>query len=145
MYTSLRPAASPSRPAGASMAISPSRYTSDTHWTSATETRKVCSIAGNVIVTMLASNWPMNAPKQTTLTATHGARRLSRMTAGLACSCRILLLENILGPDYQVLLLANIFAAAISGFKTPDMPSAVLALAFWTRQTHGRGSGPQPS
>jgi len=28
---------------------------------------------------------------------------------------------------------------------TPDMPSAVLALAFLTRQTHGGGSGPRPS
>jgi hypothetical protein len=48
-------------------------------------------MAGNVIVTMLASSWPMNAPKQTTLTASQGAQRLSRMTAGLACSYKILL------------------------------------------------------
>jgi hypothetical protein len=77
----------------------------------------VCSIAGNVIVTMLASSWPMNAPKQTTLTASHGARRLSRMTAGLACSCRILLLTNILTSGYQVLLLTNIFATEIPGSR----------------------------
>jgi len=64
---------------------------SDTHWTAATGTLKSRSMAGNVIVTMLASSWPMNAPKQTTLTASHGARRLFRMTEGLACSCKILL------------------------------------------------------
>jgi hypothetical protein len=48
-------------------------------------------MAGNVIVTMLASSWPMNAPKQITPTASHGARRLSRTTAGLGCSRKILL------------------------------------------------------
>jgi len=36
-----------------------------------------------VIVTMLASNWPVNALKQTTLTASHGARGFSLMTVGL--------------------------------------------------------------
>jgi hypothetical protein len=64
---------------------------SETHWTAATGTPKSCSMAGKVIVTMLASSCPMNAPKHTTLTASHGARRLSRMTAGRACSCKILL------------------------------------------------------
>ena len=46
---------------------------------------------GNVIATMLASSWPMNAPKQTTLTASHGARGFSLITAGLGGSCKILL------------------------------------------------------
>ena len=57
----------------------------------ATGAANSCSMAGNVIVTMLASSWPMNAPKQTTLTASHGARRLSRTRAGRACSRKILL------------------------------------------------------
>ena len=48
-----------------------------------------------IFVTMLASSWPMNAPKQTTLMASHGAPRLSRTTAGRGCSRKILLLANI--------------------------------------------------
>jgi len=48
-------------------------------------------MAGNVIATMLASSWPMNAPKQTTLTASHGARGFSLMTVGLGGSRKILL------------------------------------------------------
>jgi hypothetical protein len=46
---------------------------------------------GNVIATMLASSWPMNAPKQTTLTASHGARGFSLMTVGLGGSRKMLL------------------------------------------------------
>jgi len=38
-----------------------------------------------------ASNRPMNAPKQTTLTASHGAREFSLMTVGLGGSRKILL------------------------------------------------------
>ena len=48
-------------------------------------------MAGNVIATMLASSWPMNAPKQTTVTASHGARGFSLMTVGLGgsrCFCK---------------------------------------------------------
>jgi len=48
-------------------------------------------MAGNVIVTMLASSWPMKAPKHTTPTASHGARGLSRTAAGRGSSCKILL------------------------------------------------------
>ena len=48
-------------------------------------------MAGKVIVTMLASSWPMNAPKQTTPTASQGARRLSRTATGRAGSRKILL------------------------------------------------------
>jgi len=48
-------------------------------------------MAGNVIATMLASSWPMNAPKQTTLTASHGAQEFSLMTVGLGASRKILL------------------------------------------------------
>jgi hypothetical protein len=48
-------------------------------------------MAGNVIATMLASSWPMNAPKQTTLTASHGARGFSLMTVGLGGSRKMLL------------------------------------------------------
>jgi hypothetical protein len=43
------------------------------------------------MVTMLASSWPMKAPKQTTLTASQGARRLSRTATGLGCSGKIFL------------------------------------------------------
>jgi hypothetical protein len=48
-------------------------------------------MAGKAIVTMLASGCPMNAPKHATLTASHGARRLSLTAAGRARSRKILL------------------------------------------------------
>src|SRR5271165_1613598 len=88
-------------------------------------------MAGNVIVTMLASSWPMNAPKQTTLTASHGARRPRLLMQNTSVS------EHLEARINQLLLLANLLGS-IPGL-TPDMPGVVLALAFRTRQTQGGG------
>ena len=71
-----------------------------------------------------ASSWPMNAPKQTTLTASHGAPGFSLMTAGLGRSSKYFC-KRTTGGTLPAL--------------TPDMPGAVLALAFMTRQTQGGG------
>jgi hypothetical protein len=61
------------------------------HWTAATGALNSRCMAGNVIATMLASGWLMNAPKQTRLTASHGARGFSLMAAGIGgprCFCK---------------------------------------------------------
>jgi hypothetical protein len=79
------------RPAGASSATRVSRYASDTHWTAASGAVNSRSIGRKVRVTMLASSWPMNAPKQTTPTASQGARGLRLMAAGRAASAKVIL------------------------------------------------------
>jgi len=85
-YSSLRPARSDQRPAGTSSVVSASRYASETHCTAGRPAWNCRCSAGKATVTMLASSWPMNAPKHTVPTANHGASRCSRTIAGRADS-----------------------------------------------------------